>query len=581
MADERTVGEAAAPTDPAPPARVHRSHWPGWIWLVPIAAAGILIWLAVRFFFTHGETVTVIFEQANGVSAQNTKVEYRGVPVGEVKDVTLTGDGMHVRVRLSMDRSADRYLRSGTRFWLQSAGAYLSNLGSLMSLLGGPSIEMEPGPGTPQHSFVALTQAPAFRTPTAGTRFTLTASAQGSASRGSSVYYLGLPVGKVTDVQLVGPHAFHYEVLVRAPYDRLVHASTRFYDAGALELSMSSGLKLQLLSPLALIKGAVAFETPESAAAAPPSPTGSLFRLYDDKASAERAPRGPQAYFAVNFPDPVGGLAAGAPVKLLGFEVGRVADVGLQFDPSSGQLRTPVTIAIDADRLRFSATPTGAEGVGGGGAGAGTRGAGPGGAGASPGLSAAQRVARLDSAMAQLVRRGLRARLAQQPPLVGADFVSLELVAQAPPARLDLRGSPPQLPAANGGGLTGLTRQLGTLPLQQIGANVRSITDRIRLFVNSPMLTQSLAHLQDTLRGIDQMVRQVKPQVPMLVASLRRAADQLEGVAGAAHQAIGGADEQGGLNEAVAELTRTARSVRSLADYLQRHPEALLKGKQP
>src|SRR5579871_2318064 len=343
MVDERTVAEERAPQverSSERSARVVRSRWPGWIWLVPLAAAIILVWFGARFLFTHGETVTVIFERADGVSAQNTKVEYRGVQVGEVKDVALTEDGLHVRVRLSMQRSADRYLRSGTRFWLQSAGGNLSNLSSLVSLLGGPSIEMEPGPGRPQRQFTALSQAPAFSTPTAGTRYTLTASAQGSATPGSSVYYLGLEVGKVTDVQLVGAHAFRYELLVRSPYDRLVHASSRFYDAGALQLSLSDGVRLQLLSPLALVRGAVAFETP-GAADEPPSPEGSVFPLYDDKDSAELAPQGPQVRFVVNFPEPVGALAVGAPVKLLGFDVGRVQDVGFEFDATSGQLHSP------------------------------------------------------------------------------------------------------------------------------------------------------------------------------------------------------------------------------------------------
>jgi paraquat-inducible protein B len=33
------------------------------------------------------------------------------------------------------------------------------------------------------------------------------------------------------------------------------------------------------------------------------------------------------------------------------------------------------------------------------------------------------------------------------------------------------------------------------------------------------------------------------------------------------------------IGEAIDELTRAARSMRSMADYLERHPEALLKGK--
>ena len=561
MADERTAGEERGPggVSSSAPAHVRRSRWPGWIWAVPLAALGILIWLGARFFFTHGEVVSVMFEQAAGVSPQNTQVRYRGVQIGEVKDVALTDDGMHVRVRLSMQRSADRYLRSGTRFWLQSAGGDLSNLASLTSLIGGPSIEMEPGPGQPQRVFVALSRPPAFPTSTAGTRFTLTAAAEGSATRGSSVYYLGLDVGKVTDVQLTGAHQFRYQVLVRAPYDRLVHPESRFYDAGALELSMSSGLKLQLLSPLALIRGAVAFETPGTAPESAPSPAGSVFTLYTDKSSAELAPQGPQAFFAVDFPEPVGALSAGAPVKLEGFPIGRVTSVELQFDPVSGRLRSPVMLAIDAARLRFSTDASGSDAV----------------------LPAADARARLKMALAQLVHRGLRARLAQAPPLVGSEFVSLELVPHARAARLDLQASPPQLPAVAGGGLQGLTRQLAALPLQQIGANVRDISARARAFADSPQLADALAHLHDTLAGVDQMVQQVRPQVPALISSLRQAAAQLQGVAAAAHQAIGGADEQDGLDQAVAELTRTARSVRALADYLQRHPEALLRGKQP
>src|SRR5689334_16869266 len=65
-------------------AAVRRSRWPGWIWAVPVAALGVLIWLGVRFFFTHGADVTVIFDKATGVNAQATRVNFRGVDIGGV-----------------------------------------------------------------------------------------------------------------------------------------------------------------------------------------------------------------------------------------------------------------------------------------------------------------------------------------------------------------------------------------------------------------------------------------------------------------------------------------------------------------
>ncbi len=548
---------ADEPSQDAPPrtqAAVRRSRWPGWIWLVPIGAAAILAWLGVRFFVTHGTSVTVIFDRAPGVSAQNTQVTYRGVNIGKVTGVALTSDGQHVQVKLSLDRSIDPYLRSGTRFWLQGLSLDLSDLSSLMSAFGGPTVEMEPGPGTPQHQFVGLTEPPAFTEAIAGTRFTLLADQRGSTQQGSGVYYLGLPVGKVTAVRLVPPHQFRVEVLVKSPYDRLVHAGSRFWDAGALQLSLSAGLKLQLLSPAALVEGAIAFETPAAATAQPRSGPGAEFTLYDDQDSAQLAPSGPYALYSVQFPGPVGGLKAGAPVKLRDFVVGEVRSIGFEYDARTGALRTPVTVELDADRLHLS------------------------GAGEADQAAWART---LNDVVAQLVHAGLRAQLAQNPPLVGADYVSLDFIPHAGVAALDLGTEPPRIPAAPGGGLSQLATQLGALPITQIGDNVRQITARVDALVSSPRLTDSVMHLDDTLAGIDRIVQGAGPQVQPLIASLRRAAGQMEGVAAAARQSLGGADEQGGLTEAMDELTRTARSVRDLAQYLERHPEALIEGKRP
>lgn len=565
-----------APDEPAPPQRtqgtnrteatdrgqaaVRRSHWPGWIWLVPVAALGILIWLGIRFFFSHGTSVTVYFEKAPGVSPENTHVEYRGVQIGVVTGVALTRDGQRVRLTLALQRSVENYLRSGTRFWLEGVSTDLSNLPSLMSIIGGPSVEMEPGAGKPQRSFIGLEQAPAFTEPTAGTRFTLSATTHGSIVQGTGVYYLGLEVGKVTDVQLLGPHRFRISVLVRAPYDRLVHAGSRFWDAGALELSTSEGLKLQLLSIAALIHGAVAFDTPLQAASTALSAPGSVFTLYPDQSSAERSASGPLVLYQVQFSGAVGDLPVGAPVKLHDFVIGEVQAVGFDFDPHSGAVRTPVTIALDTSRLRIA-----------GGAIEPSQGV----------VAASTAQQRLAGAITRLVRAGLRARLAQDPPLVGPYYVDLDLVPHASHAMIDVRTMPPSLPAAPGGGLSSFATQLGQLPLQQIGANVRAITARMRSLASSPQLSDTMHHLDDTMQGIDTMVQQAKPQVPQVIASLRRAADQMDGVADAAHEALGGPDVQGGLTQTVDEVTRAARSVRSLADYLERHPEALIRGKQP
>ena len=103
----------------------------------------------------------------------------------------------------------------------------------------------------------------------------------------------------------------------------------------------------------------------------------------------------------------------------------------------------------------------------------------------------------------------------------------------------------------------------------------------MRTLSASPALTDSLNHLESTLAEVDQIMGQVKPQIGPLVAKLNQAADQVNGTAAAARGVLSGegASQDASLPGAIQQLTEAARSIRSLTDYLGRHPEALIKGK--
>jgi paraquat-inducible protein B len=147
-----------------------------------------------------------------------------------------------------------------------------------------------------------------------------------------------------------------------------------------------------------------------------------------------------------------------------------------------------------------------------------------------------------------------------------------------------------QIPAAAGGGLEHLPAQISSLPLKQIADNLRTITDQLRSLTSSPRLRESLAHLDATLATLDRISRQAGPQlVPTLrelrtaVATLRAAAQQMDATARAAGMTMGmsPAAPSGNLQHALDELASAARAVRSLADYLDQHPEALVRGRRP
>jgi paraquat-inducible protein B len=266
--------------------------------------------------------------------------------------------------------------------------------------------------------------------------------------------------------------------------------------------------------------------------------------------------------YLVSFDGAVGQLKAHAPVTLRGFTVGEVTSIGLSVDPQTGRISTPVLLALDPTRFHLTA----------------------------PAPPDGNWKPIMDATLAKLIDEGLRASLTRAVPLVGGEQVELGIVPGAHTGRLATSGRYAEIPAAQGGGLERLPAELNSLPLTQIADNLRTITDQLRSLTSSPQLRDSLAHLDATLAALDRMSRQTGPQIaPTLrevrttVASLRAAAEQMDATAQAARVAMGAspAAPSGNMQHALDELAGAARAVRSLADYLDQHPEALLHGRRP
>lgn len=421
------------------PADLRRTRWPGWIWSVPIAACGVALWLGIRALVHGGETVTLVFDDAYGMTVDDTSVTLRGVKVGEVRDVFLDDDGRHVDVKAEIDRSAKRYLRAGTRFWVKGAHVDLSDLSTAKAMLGGPEIVMVPGGG----------------------------------------------------------------------------AATRRFVGGE--------------------------------------------RSY--------APGGPVVKYVVRFPGAVGQLDEGAEVQLRGFHVGEVVHVGFRYDSTTGALDTPVEIALDSSKLGLPATATPTNG---------------------------DWRPVVDDMLRRLIASGLRARLSQDPPLIGAREVTLDFVPGAPGATLATRANETEIPAASSGDVDAIMAKtdqvmskvdrvmtkIDALPIEQTGDDIRRITAHIRMLSSSPKIADSLDHLDRSIAQVDRTLREVSPQIGPLVTQLRQTAHEADSAVAAANRTIGGDPmNQNDLPDTLHELTDMARTVRALADYLDRHPEALVRGK--
>ncbi len=138
-----------------------RSWWPGWIWAVPIAAVGIVLWLLLRSISSRGIDVTVTYNDAAGMQPGDTRVMYHGLEVGRVTSVALASDDWHVIVHLDIDRQLAPKINTGTRFVLEGVHPSFSDISSLRALIAGPTIVMVPGPGRPAWQFVGSGGRPA------------------------------------------------------------------------------------------------------------------------------------------------------------------------------------------------------------------------------------------------------------------------------------------------------------------------------------------------------------------------------------------------------------------------------------
>ncbi len=563
---EPDSGPTSSRVAPGPPsAKHHKSRWPGWIWAIPIAAVLIVGWLGFKQFASSGPEITVTFKTASGIQAGNTHVEYHGLQVGQVEAVHLQKDMQHVDLKIRMDADMEGHLGKGTEFWIAGANPSLSNLSSLKSIVSGPTIGIMPKPGHKQDHYEGLPEPPVVQETVSGRHFILHAANIGNVSRGSSVYVADQEAGSVESTNLEPDHSFKLMIFIKAPYDGLVHTGTRFWNAGAAQLSMQpNGPKLQLQSVSALMKGAVGFTMP-SADNGPPAPDGQQFPLYPSKDAAEYAP-GPNAIiYRVVFPAEGGGLQANAPVELAGKRVGTVQDSTLVYDPHGGKLTDEVTIALEPRDITLA-----------GGA-----------------KWPAKPRAQMDALVQSLIGDGMRAQLGSSVPMVGPKTVELAFVQDAGPAAL-IPGNPPEIPASGagsgiGGIMTAVNKIAGkidALPLDQIGQNIKEISGRIATLSKSPQLTATIENLDRSVAHVEHMTAAAQVQLPSLVSELRRVASQADQTVAAARGLINnqyGATATGvnsaGLSQTLYELSQAARSVRQLADMLDRNPSALIRGR--
>jgi paraquat-inducible protein B len=487
------------------------------VWIIPIVAAIIGAWVAYKSLSEIGPTISITFENAEGLEAGKTKVKYKDVEVGLVESIGLEKDLKHVLVKVQMNAGSKDYLTEKTRFWVVKARVSGGTVSGLGTLLGGAYIAVDPVAGGKfVDKFIGVEQVPVVTTDQPGRHFMLKADTRGSLDMGAPIYFRQIKVGEVVSYQLAEDNqSVDFKIFIDAPHHLKVTENTRFWNASGIDVSLSAaGFKVDMESTVSLLTGGLAFGLPPNTEPGGSVPENTVFTLHDGRKEAYEQEITLREKFMLYFDGTVRGLTVDAPVEFRGIPVGRVVSVDLEFDKENEEFVIPVLIELEPERF------------GGG--------------------TAAYAPEKRKKILEGFIDKGFRAQLKTGNILTGKLYVDLDFYPDARKQELRIAKGYQVLP---------------TVPtsIEEITRSVNTVLDKVKEFpfgkIGADMthaiasLDKTLVQADGTLKSIDNLVAKDSPISQELQESLR-------------------------------ELSDAARSLRVLADYLERHPEALLRGKE-
>lgn len=408
-------------------------------------------------------------------------------------------------------------------------------MSGLNTLLSGAYIGVDAGraPNT-QTDFAGLETPPPVTGDDKGTSYVLHGDSLGSVDIGSPVYYRRVQVGQVVGFSLdKDGTGVTFNVFVNAPYDQYVGTNTRWWQASGVDLRLdSSGFKLNTQSLATVILGGLAFQSPPTQSAGGPVSNGATFRLGSDEGDAMLDPDGLPVEVVMNFNQSLRGLSVDAPIDFRGIVLGNVTNIAIDYDPKTKNLMMPVTMNIYPERLgkRFRDL-------------------------IEKGGKPAQR-----DILTRLVEHGLRGQLRTGNLLTSQLYVAVDFFPKAQPVKIDLTRKPVELPTVPNTldelhlQVTDIAKKLDKVPFDQIGNN-----------------------LNEALKHADQLFQQIDMQVAPQARDTLSAAKQIFTTAEATLQQD--SPLQADVRGALKELTHTLQSLNNFTDYMERHPESLLRGK--
>lgn len=488
---------------------------PSVVWIVPLIAALAGVWVAVARIMSEGPAITIQLDTAEGLEAGKTKIHYNGVDVGTVTTVRLSDDHQSVVATAQMAPGTDDFLVEGTKFWVVRPRISGANVSGLGTLISGSYLGMEIGASKKAVRSFVALTAPPVVTGDVAGTFFVLKAGE----LGSLDY--GTPIYfrrlQVGEVVSYALDADGQTLTIRI----FVKEPYDKYVQADTRFWQASGVDVTLsangltVQTQSVLSILVGGIAFETPTPGQPAAAESVYRLFEDRGRAFQPAARDPQTYVLVFNESVRGLTVGAPVEFRGIKVGEVTHVRVQLDAKTAEITAPVTVVVDP-RLGVDIVDAG-----------------------PPGEAFRERM------LPELVARGFRGQLRSGNLLTGATYVALDMFPDAAPATVDMAAKPIQVPTVPGtldgieSSIARIVKKLDGLPWERIGTGV----------------DKAVVDLQGTLTS----ARGALDDARHLLGSQSGLGDQLGATLG--------------------EVNDAARALRVLADYLEQHPESLLRGK--
>lgn len=506
------------------------------VWIVPVVALLIAMWLVVQARLEKGAEIEIIFAEAGDIVEGQTLIRLKDVEVGTVKKLKLSSDLKSVTVYAEVDRDVARYLSQNTRFWVATPKISASGVSNLGTLISGVYIVMDPGEsGKYQTRFDGLDRSPVFESDEPGTQYVLQADKLGSISEGSPLYFRQIRVGEVTSYELAENSDYvDIYVFVKSPYDKLVQTKTKFWNVSGVNVSIGAdGVKANMESITSLLSGGVAFETETVFGGGDIAEKGRRFQLYPDHDSVQDESFTIKYYYQLKFTESIKGLFVGAPVEFRGLKVGEVVDIELTTAENVDN-SLHVFMTLEPQRFRPDVTPTRQQ---------------------------------ADDFVDKLVQQGLRAKMSSGSLISGAQHIELYYAKDAETLSLSRLENYSEFPVVQAGSeeliaqVSNILSKVEAIPIDTLGADLAASVASLKTIMQTLENNNTADTLESTLKNANQTIS----DVGLAMQSL--------------DQAIAPDSElKYEMTEMLKSVGKAADSIQLFLDELHRHPNALIYG---